>query len=274
MKRGIWLSCMAITFAASVAYAADLKVLALIGDARNQEVPILKATTKLGNHNFTHEDVVIEGGKFDGNLRSANILWFPWNGPGHDGLYFMEGSEDAVKTWVRNGGAVWVSAFDDNFKDANGSQVGGWMPLDESPAIVQNTGDAEVELTADGQKSPLFTTPNAVDMNAPVLDDNFANVGGAWVVLATRKDNQQPAVAYLPYGKGVYLTACIDTRDAARATSAKPLMENALLFLGDWATSGTTAVEPHGRLTTTWSSLKTRTEGKRRNQVTITEDPT
>lgn len=244
-------------FASASAFAGNFKVLLLVGDARSKEMGVLEATTSVGGHTFSYEQVLIEGGKFDGNMRGAQIVWMPWNAPGHDGLYFMDGSETAFKDWVKAGGAVWISGFDDNYKDAAGKQVGGWMPIDESPVTVLNTADSDIALTPDGEKSSLFTTPNKVDLNALTLDDNFADLDSKWVVLGKRADNNQPAICYLPYGKGVYLEACIDTRDDARTAAAKPLMENALVFLA--AMLGTpTAVEPSGKLATSWGVVKSR----------------
>jgi len=257
MKRYGVFFVAAMWWVVSSAFAGNFKVLILVGDARSKEMGVLKATTSVGGHNFTYEEVLIEGGKFDGNMRGAQIAWLAWNGPGHDGAYFMEGSEAAFRNWVKNGGAVWISAFDDNFKDPAGKQVGAWLPIDESPVTVQNTADADIILTPEGEKSTLFTKPNKVDLNALILDDNFADLDTKWVILGKRADNNQPAVCYLPYGKGIYLEACIDTRDDARTAAAKPLIENGLVFLADFI--GTpTAVEPSGKLATSWGSLKSR----------------
>ncbi|GIX08070.1 MAG: hypothetical protein KatS3mg115_2473 [Candidatus Poribacteria bacterium] len=255
MRRALLAFALTLGLAA-VATAQEYKVLFLVGDARSPEPGVVSQFTSVGGYNFTFESVVIEGGSFDGDLRGADILWFPWNGPGHDGNYFMSGAEQAVLDFVQNGGVVWISAFDDNFTDDQGRQVGGWLPIDEHPVIVENTGDSDVELTDAGMNDPLFTTPNTVDMNAMVLDDNFAGLDDSWVILATRVDNGSPAVAYLPYGAGVYLEACVDTRDANRANAAAPLHENALLWLANWIASNATAVDPAGKLTTTWGAVK------------------
>ncbi|MBM3213792.1 hypothetical protein FJZ36_02605 [Candidatus Poribacteria bacterium] len=257
MRRTVALAVAAMALVGSTAWAANFKVLILIGDARSKEMDALEAIKSAGAHNFTYERVVIEGGTFDGNMRGAQIIWMPWNAPGHDGLYFMAGSEAKVRDWVKAGGGIWISAFDDNFKDAAGKQVGGWMPIDEHPVTVQNTADSDVEITADGAKSGLFSKPNAADMNAMVLDDNFAGVDKSWVVLAKRKDNGEVAAAYLPYGKGVYVTACIDTRDDGRTEPAKPLLGNGLFFIASML-SAVTPVEPEGRLAATWAGFKSR----------------
>ncbi len=251
MKRLIAYSLCGL-LSASAAFAVDLSVLVLIGDVREQETPILDTLTSIDGHTFSYEKVVIEGGSFDGDLRGADILYFPWNGPGHDGTYLMEGSEDAVASWVEGGGMVWISAFDDNYTDADGAQVGGWLP---STVTVQNTGDSDIDVTADGDASGLFSKPNAVDLNAMTLDDNFADLDASWTIYANRADNGSPAVCSLEHGKGIYLEACIDTRDAGRGATAAPLMENGLFFLAERAAS-TTAVDAQGKTATAWATLK------------------
>jgi hypothetical protein len=239
------------------ASAGKFKVLVLNGDARNVEAAEVVKVAKVEDHTFTYEEVRIEGGKFDGNMRGAQIVWFPWNGPGHDGAYFMDGAEDAFRKWVEAGGVVWISAFDDNYRDPKGNQIGLWLPIDKHPVVVQNTGDTDVDITPAGHESGLFSTPNKVDFNAITLDDNFSGLDKDWIVLATRKDNAQPAVCYLKWGKGLYLEACIDTRDAGKIPSVIPLIPNGLLFLANFA-SGGLAVDPAERLSTAWGRLKTR----------------
>jgi hypothetical protein len=257
--RPLAVRCLAafLALASVEAWAGNFKVLVLIGDARQQESPILTKFNSVGGHTFTFEEVKIEGGTFDGNFRGAQIVWFPWNGPGHDGGYFMGGTEAAFKDWVKKGGAVWIAAFDDNYRDPAGKQVGGWMPIDEHPVVVQNTGDSDVQVTPEGDKSGLLAKPNKVDLNTLTLDDNFANLDKSWVVLATRKDNGQPAAAYLKYGRGIYVEVCYDTRDAARAAAASSLLENGLSFLAAQIGGGL-AVAPNAKAATTWAAMKTR----------------
>lgn len=182
----------------AAAHAGNFKVLIARGDARDQEAALLEQFTKVGPHTFEFTTVLHEGGVFDpANLEGMDIVWFPWNGPGHDGNYFMGGAEEAFRNWVAEGHAVWISAFDDNYTDQNGKQIGGWFPIDEYPdVIVQNTGDAEVEITDEGKASGLFSEPNDIDTSALVLDDNWANLPDDFVVLAIRQDNNQPAAWY------------------------------------------------------------------------------
>jgi len=251
--------------------AKDFKVLILNSatDGMNNEATRLKTFEQVEGDSFTFDEIGIN---WQGNTHPVpnsivlgeaiedkevdfmqyDIIWFTWNGPGHDGDYFMDGAEEAVLEFVVNGGYVWVSAFDDNYRDANGQQIGAWMPLDEFPATIQNTGDSNVEITPDGEASGLFDTPNKVDLNACVLDDNYAGLSDPYVVLATRADNAQPAAFMLPYGEGAYAGACIDARSTFPA--AEPLLENGLAYFAKLR--GQLAVEPAHKLTLTWGKVK------------------
>ncbi len=256
MKRSI-VTALAALLCAGGAWAGSFKVLILIGDARTQEPPLVEENAKVGAHSFEFEQVIIEGGEFDGDMRDADIVYFPWNGPGHDGSYYMAESADAFRDWVEAGGAVYVAAFDDNYTDPDGNQVGAWMPIDDHPVLVQNTGDSDVNITAEGDASGLFSDPNDVNMNAITLDDNFAALDDDWVILAERADNGEPAACYLPHGAGVYLEVCADTRDGGRAAAAEPLYGNILFFLANYVDSSLD-VDAAGKLTTTWGALRAR----------------
>jgi hypothetical protein len=184
------------------------------------------------------------------------LVYFTWNGPGHDEAYFIKGAEDALKSWVENGGVVWMDAFDDNYTDEQGNQVGLWMPVDQYPVTIANTGDSDIEVTPEGTATGIFTTPNAVDLAALTLDDNFTNLAPQYVVLANRTDGNGAAAIQLAYGKGYYVGMCIDTRDAARLEAAKPMIENALFYLAKLVAMASAPVNPHHSLSTTLGSIK------------------
>jgi hypothetical protein len=269
-----WLVCLMACFTllwnVSV-WAKAFKVLILDGaaDGKNNEASRLETLTEVEGNTFTFDEIginwqgntlpvpdsivigeAVENGEVD--FMQYDIIWFTWNGPGHDGDYFMEGAEEAIVEFVREGGGVWVSAFDDNYQDQNGRQIGGWMPLDEFPATIQNTGDSATEITPEGEASGLFDNPNKVDLDAATLDDNYAGVGDEWLVLATRTDNSQPAAFRLPYGKGSYVGVCIDARSTFPA--AEPLLENALAYFARLKVG--MAVELAGKLAATWGRIK------------------
>ncbi len=184
------------------------------------------------------------------------LIYFTWNGPGHDSAYFMKGTEQAIRKWVENGGIVWMDAFDDNFKDDNGNQVGLWFPIDKYPAKVLNTADSSIEVTEAGKKTGIFTTPNNVDLEALVLDDNFAEQSPEYVVLANRTDGNGIAAFQIQYGKGYYIGMCIDTRDAARLTASTPMIQNALTYILNLVTLSASPVNPQKSLSATWGEIK------------------
>lgn len=270
MKRALLFSLIMAVMAVP-ALSAQYNVLVILGDSSAQgEADYLKTLNNVEGISFSFEVVPIgpnsnrppagavefgkEVEKGNINLSDYQIIWFTWNGPGHDGSYFMEGVEDAIKEFVKNGGVVWMGAFDDNYRDPDGNQVGGWFPLDEHPVTIMNTGDSPVKITPEGESSGLFSKPNKVDMDAITLDDNFASVDKDFVILATRTDNNQPAAFMLPYGKGAYVEVCYDTRDAGRLEAAKPLLENGLYYCAMLVKSA--AVEPNDKLPTMWGEIK------------------
>jgi hypothetical protein len=193
----------------------------------------------------------------DGDLNwfDYQIIWFAWNGPGHDGDYFMADTEEDLLKFVEDGGVIYMSAFDDNYQDQTGKQIGGWMPLDDFPCRVDNTGDSDVEITPEGEKTTLFKVPNELDdgdLAALVLDDNLAPDAEEYVSLATRVDNSQPAIAMLPYGEGAYVECCIDARSTFPA--ANPLLENLLHYIAGLTVPE--AVNSAGKLCTVWGDIK------------------
>lgn len=257
------------------AWTADFRVLILNGaaDGANAEAPVLETLTEISGNNFSFEQIGInwQGGSHpvpdsivlgdaiadgDVDFMQYDIIWFTWNGPGHDGDYFMEGAEEAMLDFVMAGGGVWVSAFDDNYTDAMGRQIGGWMPLDDHPASVLNTADSDVDLTPEGEASGLFSEPNNVNMNAMVLDDNYGNLGDGYIVLAERADNGEPAALRLPYGAGSYVAVCIDARSTFPA--AEELLENGLDYFARLGVGINLAVKPTDKLAATWGKVKSQ----------------
>jgi len=262
--------CIFALALASLTWAASLNVLILNAatDGLNNESAFLETLTSVGGDTFSYTPVGInfpgnshpvEGSVELGaeiaagsiNLADYDIVWFTWNGPGHDGDYLMGSAEAAMLEFVENGGVVFLTAFDDNFTDANGNQIGAWMPIDQYPATVSNTGDSELTVTPEGEATGMF---DGVDLSGLVLDDNFASTDPAYVVLATRDDNGEIAAFQLNYGNGAYLGVCIDARSTFPA--AEPLIENSLAYMASLRALAATAVSPADKLPATWSNTK------------------
>jgi len=263
---------LSILFICGIAEADHFKVLIVISDSSaTAEATALEAFTAVGGHTFEYEQLniatggtrPIAGGVIpaeevdDGNLNwfDYQILWFAWNAPGHDGDYFLAGTEEDLLTFVENGGVIYVSAFDDNFSDQNGKQIGGWMPIEDFPCLVDNTADSATQITEEGKATTLFSIPNELnesDLDALVLDDNFAPASNEYVALANRTDNGKPAIMMLPYGKGAYVGLCIDARSTFPA--ANPVLENMLYYIANLTVPE--AVEPVGKLQGLWGGIK------------------
>lgn len=124
------------------------------------------------------------------------------------------------------------------------------MPVDQYPATISNTGDSELTVTAEGEATGIF---EGVDTSGLVLDDNFANTGPAYTILATRDDNGEVAAFQLDYGAGAYLGVCVDARSTFPA--AEPMVENVLAYMASLR-SLVTSVEPAGKLPVTWGGMK------------------
>jgi hypothetical protein len=262
-------------FIGKIAMADEYKVLIILGDSSGQaESTVIKSFDKIGENTFKFTELNIATGAtrpIAGAVKAADevkngklnfsdykIIWFTWNTPGHDSEYFLEGVEANLLKFVEGGGVIFISAFDDNFKDKNGNQIGTWMPIDKYPCTVQNTADTDVEITPEGEKSLLLNVPNKLvnaDLNAITMDDNFAPAAKEYIVLATRVDNKQPAIVQLNYGKGAYVGCCYDARTSFPA--ATKLVQNALNYLASLGkTPTTTAVNPMTKISSVWGGLK------------------
>ncbi len=172
-------------------------VLVVVGDTRTAEPPLLAGFTSLEGNTFNFRTVIINPNPNNRgdpgrainlstiDLSEYDILWFTWNAPGHDGQYFVEGAESAIRDFVANGGTIWASAMDNNIRD--GRWRGGWLPIEQHPARVVGSGDANVTITSTGQRSGLFSWPNKLDPNNLITDDHWVTRDSAYKVLATRR---------------------------------------------------------------------------------------
>ena len=270
MRRSIFAAslCLLGLLVGSMAVARGFNVLIVLGDSNGQtEAAVIEPFGQIGGNTFSFAQLNIATGGtrpiaggviFADEVAAGNVklsdydmIWLTWNGPGHDGDYFMAGVEEDLLKFVESGGIMFMSAFDDNFRDANGNQIGGWMPIDQHPAAISNTGDSNLTITPAGEATGIFA---GVDTNALVLDDNFADTDPAYTVLATRDDNNQVAAFQLDYGLGAYLGVCVDARSTFPA--AEPMVGNLLGYMATLRAEASTSVEPASKLPVTWGNVK------------------
>lgn len=224
-------------------------LLVIVGDSRSMEPAILSEIRDLERNRFNFNVVKINPNSINMgdpaavklstiDLSRFDIIWFTWNAAAHDREYFIADAEKGVKDFVKKGGVVWMSAMDDNIIEGKGWR-GDWMPVDKHPIKVVNSSDVNVTATDEGKKTGLLSWPNKVDLNAIVVDDHWVTSDRAYSVLAKRNDNGDPVAIQLRWGDGYYVGFAIDTRDAAKGTAAKPLIQNALCYLASlaWQTS-------------------------------------
>ncbi|MBD3181718.1 hypothetical protein GF312_05460 [Candidatus Poribacteria bacterium] len=220
---------------------AVIKVLVVVSDSRTKEHEVLQQYKVLSGNNFSFDVVHINPNTDNyGNPKAVklssidlfqyDILWFTWNGPGHDREYFVADADALIRNFVARGGVVWASAMDDNIVEGKGWR-GTWMPVDRHPIRVVNSNDSGILITAIGNTSGLFTQPNRINVDALVTDDHWVTSDKAYEHLAVRKDNGQPVGIQLRWGAGQYVSFAIDTRDDARTQAARPLIQNALNYV-------------------------------------------
>ena len=233
------------------------RVLIVVGDNLTGEPAVLESLTTLEGLVFQYTTVKINDNPDNRgdpknaiklssiNLSNFDVIWFTWNAPGHDGEYFVEDADDAIKDFVRKGGIVWASAMDNNIVPPDGVHNpepiwrGDWLPVDRHPITITNSEDSNVTITEDGQRTGMFTWPHKINVDGLVTDDHWVTNDGSYRKLAVREDNGDAVSIVLPWGEGYYVGFAIDTRDAHRTAVARPLIENVLCYLANlaWQTS-------------------------------------
>jgi len=265
--------CVVLLSFTNSSMASEFNVAVFVSDSSSlAESAVVESFETIGDNTFKYTEFNIATGGTrpiaggakpvdlvkDGKLNFSdfNIIWFAWNGPGHDSNYFMTGVEEDILKLVENGGVVYMSAFDNNYTDQNGKPIGGWIPIDKFPCGIMDTGDTNAEITPEGENTILFTTPNKItnnDLATLTLDDNLDPQSDEYEIFAIRTDNNKPAIMQLKYGKGAYVGCCIDARSTFPA--ATPLMENMLNYIAGLGKP--LAVDRSGKLSTVWADIKT-----------------
>lgn len=233
------------------------RVLIVVGDNLTGEPAVLESLTTLEGLEFQYTTVNVNDNPDNrGDAKNAvklsnvmlsnyDIIWFTWFATGHDGEYFVEDADDAIRDFVRKGGIVWMSAMDNNIVPPDGVHAsestwrGDWLPVDRHPIDVVNAEDSNVSVTEDGQKTGMFTWPHKINTDNLVTDDHWVTNDPSYQKLAVREDNEGPIGIQLQWGEGYYVGFAVDTRDAHRTAVAKPLIENTLCYLASlaWQTS-------------------------------------
>ena len=174
------------------------------------------------------------------------VTWLTWNCTSDDGAYFRDNDADAISDYVEAGGILVASASDNNGWKSD------WLP---AAVTVLDTGDYDLEITDEGQE--LFSNPNDVKPADPVMDERYSAIDDAWTILAwgAGMEGSEAGVIQIAQGKGLYLMASIDTRNAGNTGLALPLMENMLNYAIAYAHENM-AVEAIGKLTTTWGGIR------------------
>jgi hypothetical protein len=224
---------------------AVVKVLVVVGDNRTREHEILNEFTILAGNNFSFDTVMVNSNADNfGDPKAIklssidftqyDVIWFTWNAPGHDREYFIEDAEILIKNFVARGGVVWASAIDDNIIEGRGWR-GTWMPVDIYPVRVVKSKDTGILITAYGNTSGLFSTPNRINVDTIATDHHWVTADKAYQRFAIRRDNNDAVGLQLRWGAGFYVSFAVDTRDAVRSEIARPLLQNALNYVASLA---------------------------------------
>jgi hypothetical protein len=189
---------------------------------------------------------ILTGDLASQNLEGFIAVWLGWNCSSDDGAYFRDADADVIAEYVEAGGMLLTSATDDNGWNSD------WLP---AAFIVSNTGDYNLEVTEPGEV--LFADPNDVDTGSLIMDERATSIDDAYTVLAWGQgmENSEAGVLQIGIGKGLYIMAFLDNRNTGNTQSNLPLMENMLNYAISEAEE-LRAVEPQGKLSTTWAELK------------------
>jgi len=103
--------------------------------------------------------------------------------------------------------------------------------VDIHPVRVVKSRNTGILITALGNTSGFFSSPNRINIDAIATDQHWVTTDKAYQRLAVRKDTNDPVGMLLRWGAGYYVSFGIDTRDEARSQASIPLIQNALNFV-------------------------------------------
>ena len=270
--------CLILLFSAGTiipAYSADVTVGLLAGSNTLGEVE--EAAYEWAADNFQTKTLLVDK---SGNFKSGGtamqpeafaVLWMFYTETNTlPDPFLADATKKAVLDYVEAGGGVFLSALALRYVFELGVEDGG------DPRVFQPLGKEPPEIgvipTADGKKHPVF---EGFDTSKPVyltsmqqdgFTSDFFNFGAdpEGTILGTKTrgggagGGERPFVEYevgdgaiitLGHHNGVYTDAKSEESENLRKLTA-----NVLNYLGE--NSAFFAVEPNGKLATTWGDLK------------------
>lgn len=270
---------LAMLFSAAVnlpIHAANVTVGVLAADNKLGEVE--EAAYDWASDNFqTTQLLVDKSGKFKNESGTAvppeqfAVLWlFYTETDTLPDAFLANATKDVVRDYVEAGGTLFLSALGLRYVAEIGVEKGGdprvFMPLGKDPPEIG------VVPTADGKNHPVFEgfdTAKPVFLTSMAQDgftSDFFNFGAdpGGVILGTKTrgggagGGERPFVEYeagdgkiitLGHHNGVFTDA-----KSKEGDNLRKLATNILNYLGE--NSAFLAVEPEGKLATTWGNLK------------------
>ena len=280
MKHLLTVRCLCLTLLVSAwgivpAYSADVTVGLLAGSNNLGEVE--EAAYEWAEDNFQTKTLLIDkSGNFKSGATAMQpeafaVLWMFYTETNTlPDAFLADATKKTILDYVESGGGVFLSALALRYVFELGVEDGG------DPRIFQPLGKDPPEIgvipTADGKNHPVF---EGFDTSKPVFltsmqqdgfTADFFNLGadpeGAILGTKTRGGGagggERPFVEY-EVGDGVIITlghhnGVYTDAKSEEGQNLRKLTANVLNYLGE--NSAFFAVEPSGKLATTWGDLK------------------
>ena len=281
MKHLLTIRCLCLTLLISAwlivpAYSVDVTVGLLTSSNNLGEVE--EAAYEWAEDNFQTKTLLVDkSGNFKSNGGTATqpeqfaVLWMLYTETNTlPDAFLADATKKAVLDYVEAGGGVFLSALALRYVFELGVEDGG------DPRVFQPLGKEPPEIgvipTADGKKHPVFKgfdTSKPVYLTSMAQDGftaDFFNFGAdpEGTILGTKTrgggagGGERPFVEY-EVGDGVIITlghhnGVYTDAKSEEGQNLRKLTANVLNYLGE--NSAFFAVEPNGKLATTWGDLK------------------
>ncbi|MDP6746747.1 MAG: hypothetical protein QGH37_06955 [Candidatus Poribacteria bacterium] len=244
-----WFLILGIGVLISTPVLAEIKT--LFYEFEKSEQWFYEVTTnnikKVGNDRITYKLTTEAQKDFKlANLKPYDMVLFGTHGIGGWGSYHLEGVEKDLISYVKDGGLILVHSSDDKFFK------GDMFPVE---LLMQENGDEDFEVTAEGRKLGIFDQPNKI--KNVIEDDTYQKVDKPWVVLAQSKGKNTPHTLQLKHGLGEYIvTPCRGDGNKGQAESNQPFFENLIHYLAK-RVKQIQAVDSAHKLAVYWGEVKT-----------------